>query len=144
MLKRILFVLISIIGCILLVNCADMLNQQKAKERDLGHMVEENMKTSKTFMNNFVSFSLTESGKYKCVTKGIKDANEAGKFAYNAMVVLLERNDTKVKTGGNAYTIYGEQDLQPIFEVYATAGVPPKVTLKGVYEGQTWAGPGKK
>jgi hypothetical protein len=138
MLKKFVLILIVVIAGVLLMNCGDMLNQQKAKERDLGHMVEENMKTSKIFMDNFVSFTIIETGKYKCVTKGLKDAQEIGKFAYNTMSVLMERNNTKVKTGVGTFTVYGEQDGKPIFEVYMTAGILPEVTLKGDYEGQTW------
>jgi hypothetical protein len=144
MLKRFVLILTVIIATVLLTNCADQLNQQKNKERDLGHMVQENMKTSNKFMDNFVSFTIIESGKYKCVTKGLTDVASVGKYAYNTMSVLLERNDTKVKTGVGTFTIYGEQDGKPIFEVYATAGIVPQVTLKGVYEGQTWAPSGSK
>jgi len=139
MIKRAILIVTSVAVAVLLVNCGDMLNQQAAKDRDLGHMVYDNMKTSQEFQENFVNFTLVAPTKYKLVTRDLADAQVAGKYAYNAMVLLLERNDTKVKSGRSDFTIIGEQDKVQIFEVTGGAGRPPLVKLMGPFEGQTYS-----
>jgi Tol biopolymer transport system component len=138
-LKKILLISALALACIALTNCADMLNQQSAKDRDLGHMTEQNMKTSPDFSANVESLGWDSvTGKYKLVTKDLNDAQSAGKYAYNAMVTLYERNNTKVKTGRNQFTMVGVQNGVEIFEVFMTAGSEPQVTLKGPYAGEAF------
>ena len=145
MLRQIMLITAMAIATLLLASCGDMLNQQAAKDRDLGHMVEENMATSNTFRDNFVSFGWDRiTSSYKFVTKNISDAETAGKTGYNAMVLTLERNDTKVKTGRSAFTIAGFQDNVQIFQVTGgPGGVTIQVTLMGPYADQTYTPPGQ-
>ncbi len=137
MTRRILLPVLAAIW-ILSLGCANMLNLQAAKDRDLGHMVHENMRSSPHFQDNFVSFSLVEIGGYRVVTKNLNDAQEAGKFGYNSMVLLDERNNTKVRTGRSSFTITGVQDGVTIFEVRYTGGDRIRVTLKGPFEGEEY------
>jgi len=138
MLKRIALIALALL-LLTALGCGDILNQQRAKDRDLGNMVKENLRTSPTFQENFVDFTMIEAGKYKLETEGLDDAQKTGAFAYNAMIVLTERNDTKVRAGRSSFTIIGMQGTTQIFEVFFTAGSPPSVTLMGPFEGQTYA-----
>lgn len=140
MFQRTLFVMLAIMT-LMVSSCGDLLNAQAAKDRDLGDMVQTNMRTSSEFIANFVSFEFAgEPGKYICVTKDLNDAQAAGRFAYNAMVVLDERNNTKVKTGRNNFSIIGQQNGTDIFEVtFGTGQITPTVTLKGPYAGEVYA-----
>jgi len=122
--KRILLLALAAL-LIVAAGCQGLLDPQAAKDRDLGKVVENNLKTSSEFMDYVQSFRLVESGVYKCVTRGLTDPQRAGRFAYNAMIVLDERNNTLVKSGRTEFTIIGE-------------GVPPQVTLKGPFEGEVW------
>lgn len=116
-----------------------MLDPQAAKDRDLGHVVEENLRTSTKLKDNFVSFTLIEPSKYKLVTKGLTDYLSAAKYGYNVMITLIERNDTKVRTGRSQFWILGyDATGTQIFEVFFSAGAPPRVTLMGPYEGHVW------
>ncbi len=116
-----------------------MLNQQAAKDRDLGKVVHENIRTKFEMRDNFVRFELIEAGIYRVVTKDLNAAEDAGKYGYNCMVVLDERDKSLVRVGRNQLTIIGEQDGTVIFEVvYGTGYIAPIVTLKGPYEGETW------
>jgi len=139
MLGRITITALLAVLCTLRVGCAGMLDPQAAKDRDLGHVVEENLKTGNLFRDNIVSFSLVESGVYRCVTKNLTTADDVGRFAYNVMVSLDERNNTKVRTGRSEFRIVGEQDGTQIFEVTMVAGDRPKVTLMGPFEGEEWS-----
>ena len=122
------------------IGCSDMLNAQSAKDRDLAAVVSEQAKTNSYVQNNFVSISLMEAGKYKCVTRDLTTSDDAGKFAYNIMAILSERDTAKVKTGRGRFTIYGEQNGNPIFEVHFGTGIPaPQVTLLGEFEGIEWS-----
>jgi len=125
---------------LMISSCGDLLNAQRAKDRDLAEMAELNMKSSSEFIANFVSLEFgDEPGKYICVTKDLNDAHATGRFAYNAMVVLLERNNTKVKTGRTDFIIIGQQNGTEIFEVtYGVGQVTPSVTLKGPFAGETY------
>lgn len=138
MIKRIILVCLAVMW-VVWSGCAGLLDSQAAKDRDLGHVVQENMKTSNEFRDNIVSFSLEESGVYRCVTEGLTTAQEAGRFAYNAMVVLDERNNSLVKSGRSDFKIIGEQDNTQIFEVTIAAGGRPRVTLMGPFEGEEWS-----
>ena len=137
MLKRIALITLALL-LLTALGCGDILNQQRAKDRDLGMVVSENLRTSNTLGANFVSFTMMEAGKYKLETKDLADAQKAGAYGYNAMIVLAERNDTKVRAGRSSFTIVGMQGATQIFEVFYTAGSPPQVTLMGPYEGQTY------
>ena len=137
MLRRIAL-MVSALLVLTAFGCGDILNQQRAKDRDLGKVVNDNLQTSPTFEENFRSFTYVEPGKYKLETKGLTDAQKAGAFAYNAMIVLTERNDTKVKSGRSTFTITGMQDGVQIFEVFFTSGAQPQVTLMGPFEGETY------
>ncbi len=119
------------------LGCGDMLNQQQAKFRDLGQVVEDNLKTSSTFWDYIESFRYTGTpGEYKCVTNNIPDGHAAGTFAYNCYAVLDERNNTLVRTGSSNFRIIGEQGGAKIFELNVTAGTPPVITLHGPWEGE--------
>jgi hypothetical protein len=137
MLKRIALIALALL-LLTALGCGDLLNQQRAKDRDLGNMVNENLRTSPTFQENFVSFTMMDAGKYKLETKGLTDPQKAGAYAYNAMAVLDERNVTKVQNGRSTFTITGMQDGVQIFEVHFTSGSQPQVTLMGPFEGQTY------
>ena len=137
MTKRIILVCIALMW-VAAAGCQGMLDPQAAKDRDLGQVVEDNMKTSNEFMGRIVSFELEEPGVYRCVTTGLNDVQAAGRFAYNAMIVLDERNNSLVKSGRSDFTIIGEQDGTDIFRVTISAGGRPQVTLMGPFEGETW------
>jgi hypothetical protein len=109
-------------------------HSQPAKDRTLASVTYEEMRLNSDLKDNLVSFKLIEPTKYRCETKGLNDAHAAGRFAYNAMVVLLYRNDAIVKTGRTEFTIYGYQDRELIFEVHYS-NIMPEVTLKGRFEG---------
>ena len=139
MLNRIIIVAI-LLFCVFSIGCGDMLNQQAAKDRDLGKVVHENIRTKFEMRDNFVKFELIEAGVYRVVTKDLNTAEDAGKYGYNCMVVLDERDKSLVRTGRNRLTIIGEQGGTVIFEVvYGTGYIQPTVTLKGPYEGETWS-----
>ena len=138
MLKRIVLITIGLLF-VMSLGCQNLLDQGAAKARDLGQVVETNMKTSDEFRNYIVTFQWDNvPGVYRCVTQGIPDAATAGRFAYNAMVVLDERNNTLVKIGRSDFTIIGEQDGTQIFEAHLTAGSNPTVALKGPWANETW------
>jgi len=138
MIKRLIIVATAAL-LLVSIGCGDMLNAEKAKARDLGEVVEQNLKTSAEFSEFIVSFEWTgEMGQYHCVTRGLPDGRRTGVFAWNAMSVLDERNNTLVQTGRSEFTITGEQDGAEIFEVEIVAGSPPVVTLKGPWAGETW------
>ena len=127
------------VGFVLWAGCAGMLDLQHAKDRDLGNAVDINLRTDARFNENFVSFKMLEAGKYECVTRRFTDPQEIGVFAYNVMVVLAERNDTKVHTGRNRFTIVGVQGGDIIFEVVYGSGMQrPGVTFKGPFEGEEY------
>lgn len=138
MTKRYILVCLALLW-VVTAGCQGMLDPQAAKDRDLGHVVEENMKTSNEFIGRIVSFELEEAGVYRCVTTGLETAQDAGRFAYNAMIVLDERNNSLVKSGRSDFTIIGEQNGTDIFRVTISAGGRPQVTLMGPFEGETWA-----
>jgi hypothetical protein len=139
MLKRLIIAVIALL-CVVSIGCGNLLDQAAAKNRDLGQVVENNMKTSNEFRDYITSFTWDgEPGMYRCVTHDIPDGQAAGRFAYNAMVVLDERNNTLVKVGRTEFTIIGEQGGSEIFEVSITAGTRPRVTLKGPWEGEAWS-----
>jgi hypothetical protein len=139
MTKKLTLLLIALL-CLTVAGClGDMLNAQSAKDRDLGAVVEENMKTSDEFRDFIVSFTFDGvPGQYRAVTKDISDAQRAGRFGYNAMIVLDERNNTKVKSGRSEFKIIGEQGGVETFEVTMAAGQSPQVTLKGPYTGEVY------
>jgi hypothetical protein len=113
---------------------------QPAKDRDLANAALETMRLSSQCRDNLVGFKLIKPEHFRCDTKGLADAHSAGRFAYNTMAILTERNDSMVKTGRNNFTIYGYQDGQQIFRVtynYAL-GSMPKVTLMGKFQGETY------
>jgi hypothetical protein len=90
-------------------------------------------------MEHFVSFKLLEAGKYQCTTRGLTDPQDVGKYAYNVMVLLDERNNSKVQSGRSRFTIIGVQDKITIFEcVYGSGMSWPEITLKGPFEGETF------
>jgi hypothetical protein len=140
MFQRTVAVLLAIIALMISSCSGNLLDAQRAKDRDLAEMAGTNMATSATFMANYVSLEFAEEpGKYICVTKDLTDAQAAGRFAYNAMVVLDERNNTKVKTGRSSFVIIGQQDGTEIFEVtFGVGQTRPTVTLKGPFEGETY------
>jgi hypothetical protein len=78
-----------------------------------------------------------EPGTYRLDVHGLASPEDAGRFAYNSMVVLSGRNDWVVKTGINNFVINGYQDGQEIFEVTYNynPGEAPHVVLKGQFEG---------
>jgi len=138
MLRHILTATLVLFLSVTAMGCAEMLDQQAAKDRDLGQMVNENLGTGQ-FRTNFVRFTYNGGpGLYKCTTKDLADAKSAGDFAYNIMVVLIERNDTKVKTGRDRFVITGVQDGTEIFEVTFAIGTAPTVVLKGPFEGEVY------
>jgi hypothetical protein len=112
-----------------------------AKDRALTHATLVNLRTNESLRDNVVDFTLIEPGKFRCETRGLTDPNDVGRFAYNSMVVLTERNDSLIKTGRNLFTIYGYQDGKQIFEVTYNydPGSMPQVTLMGPYAGTEWA-----
>ncbi|HEX9743884.1 MAG TPA: hypothetical protein VGB30_00515 [bacterium] len=137
---RYLLILALIVNSIVYVGCADMLNQQKQKDKNLAHMVEENLKTADLFREYLESFSYESDGVYKAVLHDIPDAETAGRLSFNMMVVLEERNNTKVKTGRPNFTINAFQNGAQISKTYyvMASGNPPMVTLMGQYEGEVW------
>lgn len=141
MFQRTISVILLTLALLVTSGCyGDMLNAQRAKDRDLGNMTQENLRTSNHFRDNIVSFEFSgEPGKYICNVKDIADGQAAGRFGYNAMVVLDERNNTKVKTGRDLFIIEGRQSGTVIFEVRFGVGIlRPEVTLKGPYEGEVY------
>lgn len=141
MLQRTILVILAIIilvasGC----TGGALLDQQRAKDRDLAQMVETNLLTSSQFIDNIVSFEFAdEPGKYICNTKDLTDPHDAGVFAYNVMAVLDERNNTKVRTGRSEFLIVGKQNGTVIFEVrYGSGYASPEITLLGPFEGETY------
>ena len=106
-----------------------------AKDRALASATFDNLRLSPQFKDHFVDFKLTRSGDYRCDVRGMTDAEDVGRFAYNAMVVLSQRNDAVVKTGRTDFTIQGYQDNRLIFEVTYNynPGAAPQVTLKGQF-----------
>jgi len=138
MLRHTLTAILALILVLAAAGCGDMLNAQAAKDRDLGQMVNENMSTGQ-FRANFVKLEYAgEPGTYNVTTKDLVDGAAAGKFGYNTMVVMVERNSTKVKTGRDRFKIIGEQDGVEIFEVTYSIGAAITVVLKGPYEGQAF------
>jgi len=114
---------------------------QAAKDRDLGAIVEQTLKTACDSRPYIVSFKFDgQPGVYRCVTKDLPDGQAAWKFAYNAMVRLIERNDTKVQTGRHAFRIIGVQNGQEIFQVTYTRGPGnyPQVALTGLWAGEVY------
>ena len=111
-----------------------VLNYQTARDKELARLTCREMNTSSRFAANLVGFTYAGPGEYRCDTTGLDDAHSVGRFAYNAMVVLDERN-TVVKTGRASFTIRGYQNGELIFEVFYNFQGQPKVTLKGPYEG---------
>lgn len=122
--------------------CNDLLNQQRDKDRGLAHMVSENLKTDPRFSEHFVSLKHTSDGVFEMEVKGFEPGmgQDCGKFAYNCMAVMEERNNTVVKSGRKSFVIKGMQNRTQIFEVTMVlgAGGRPQVTLMGIYQGETW------
>lgn len=141
MLQRIILVLLAAIILVMSGCIGDILNTQRAKDRDLGQMAEDNLKSSPEFVDHIVSFTWdNEPGRYRCVVKDIDDPQRAGRFAYNAMIVLDERNNSIVKSGRDQFLIIGVQSNETIFEVrYGVGFVVPNVTLMGPYEGEEYS-----
>lgn len=138
MAKKTLFITLALIYLCSL-GCSDILNAQAAKDRDLAHVVEENLKTSMRFRDTVVSFIFIDIGEYQITCKNLNDGETVAKFAYNTMVVLDERNANKVRTGRNKFTMIGIQNNETIFEVvYGSGFARPQVTLMGPYEGETY------
>ena len=138
MIRRLLLLALAI-SLLFALGCGNLLNQQEAKFRDLGQVVEDNLTTSNMFWDNIVSFEYTGTpGEYRCVTKDLPDGHEAGKFAFNVFVVLDERNNTLVKTGRTSFKIIGEQNGTKIFELNSSAGAAPRITLHGPWEGEEY------
>jgi uncharacterized protein YfbU (UPF0304 family) len=135
--KKIL--LLAVAATMLLgLGCFDMLNQQIQKDKNLAHVVHENLSTLPEFQANFISFEYLKAEEYMVNTQGLVDPHEAGVFGYNSMVYLLERNDTLVKTGRTSFRIYGHQDGAEIFKVIYTGTGVPRVDLKGCFEGEEY------
>lgn len=141
MLQRTILVLLAAIILAMSGCFSDILDTQRAKDRDLGQMAEDNLKSSPEFVGHIVSFAwYDEPGRYRCVVKDIDDAQRAGRFAYNAMIVLDERNNSVVKTGRDQFLIIGVQSNETIFEVrYGVGFVTPKVILMGPFEGEEYS-----
>jgi len=139
--RAIIIGLIGLVAALYSAGCAKMLDPQAAKDRDLGTLVEQNLKTADDCRPYVVSFKFDgQPGVYRCVTKDLPDAQTAGKFAYNVMVRLKERNDSKVQSGRDAFRIIGVQSGQEIFQVTCAAGPGnyPQVTLEGPWTGETY------
>jgi len=137
------FLTALIMIALLTTGCGDLLNQQKAKDKDLAKVVSDNISTSvdsRLHKDNFESFTYQDSGVYKIVVKGMQDSAMAGRFGYNAMSVLIERNNTLVQTGRDSFTINGFEGKEQIFKVEYVPGPgnEPLVTLMGRFEGETW------
>ncbi len=140
MVKKILLAAMTIL-IMTSLGCGDMLDAQAAKDRDLSKAVHDNLKSHPGFSSNFVAFEYTgDAGEYRIKLKDIPDGQTAGKLGYNAMVVLIERNDTKVQTGRNKYIIHGLMDGEDIFEVSKVVGPGQgiEVTLSGIYAGEVF------
>jgi hypothetical protein len=135
--KRLIVFALAILWTLTL-GCASMLDPQAQKDKNLAHVMEENLRTSIDFQTNFIGFKFLEPGKYQVDTKDLNDGESAGKYAYNVMSVLVERNNTKLQTGRTAFTLIGMQGAVQIFEVRYTGSGLPRVTLMGPYEGQTF------
>jgi hypothetical protein len=136
MIRRLILAAV-ITSMLLTLGCGNMLNQQEAKNRDLGQVVEDNLKTSSSFWDYIESFTYTGTpGEYKCVVSNIPDGHTAGTFAYNCYAVLDERNNTLVRVGRSDFRIIGEQDGAQIFDLQVSAGSEPVITLHGPWEGE--------
>jgi len=135
--KRVILIAVVLLT-MLSLSCAEMLDTQAQKDKNLAHVMKENMSTHPEFMGNFVDFTFVEPGKYRMVVKDINDAQELGKYAYNTMVYVLERNDSKVKTGRSSFVLTGVQGGTTVFEVKYTGAGVPRVTLMGPFEGETY------
>ncbi|HDS30888.1 MAG TPA: hypothetical protein ENN67_07600 [Firmicutes bacterium] len=110
-----------------------LLNTQNVKERELGRVAAEKLRTHELTSANFVSIRHAGPGEYIMMTKGLSDALETGRFAHNAMVILDERN-TALKTGRSHFRIIGQQDRRMIFDVVWNFSGFPRVTLHGPFE----------
>lgn len=108
------------------------LNFQTQKDKHLARMTAENLGYLDRTADNFVSFKCSGPGEYICETSNLDDAIAAGKFGYNAMVVLVERNGV-VMTGRGSFVIHGFQNGTPIFDVHYSHEGLPVVTLLGPY-----------
>ncbi|HDS29826.1 MAG TPA: hypothetical protein ENN67_02155, partial [Firmicutes bacterium] len=129
-----LFTVLLILGIwITWISWNGFLNSQSAKDKQLARLTGENLKTIDLTCDNFVSIKCVGPGEYLLETKGLNDAHEAGKFAYNAMAVLDERN-TVVLTGRASFVIHGFQNGEPIFDVTWNFTGLPKVKLLGPFE----------
>jgi hypothetical protein len=113
---------------------------QPAKTHDLMNATLEAMKANPQYGDNILDIKLMGPKQYRIDTTGLSDSHSAGRFAYNAMVYLTERNDSLVKTGENEFTILGFQDGQQIFIVTYAHGNDqiPEVTLMGKFEGEKY------
>ncbi len=89
------------------------------------------------FGDNLVDFRMTSTGIYRMNTEGIDSADQAGKFAYNAMVVLIHAK-WEMQSSRFIHTIQGYQDGELIFEVTNTSQDEPVVTLYGEFEGDEY------
>jgi hypothetical protein len=133
------FLVILVLGIwIAWISWNGFLNSQTQKDKQLGRMTAENLKNLEQTRDNFVSLKCVGPGEYVLEARGLQDANEAGRFGYNAMVVLDERN-TVVMTGRTSFLIHGFQGGEPIFDVTWNLSGLPKVTLLGPYEGTDYA-----
>ncbi len=111
------------------------LNAQTARDKNLARMTYENMQRMPQSKDNLVSFKCSGPGEYICETTGLNDSHSAGRFGYNSMVVLIERNGV-VMTGRALFKIHGYQNGEPIFEVTYNLDGLPEVKLKGPFEGE--------
>jgi hypothetical protein len=111
-----------------------------AKDRELAQISFDNMHMNPDLQDNLVKLSAVKEGEFRCETKGLNDAHAAGRFAYNAMVILMHQDNALVKTGRNFLTMHGYQDGKLIFDVtydYEVRAIP-EVTLRGRFEGENY------
>ena len=97
-----------------------------AKDRELASISLDNMRLDSVLQGNLVNLKPVKTGEFRCDTKGLPDAHSVGRFAYNAMVILMHQDNETVKTGLNFLTIHGFQDGHAIFDVtfnYASQGI---------------------
>lgn len=102
------------------------------------HLASRTMKEIGMFEQKFgdhiVSLDAIDTGEYKLVTQGIETGQDAGRIGYNLLVVL-DRENIKMKTPRSEFRIFGYQDGELILEIHYVTNNEPDIILHGPFEG---------